>query len=140
MTSRILRVSTFFVALAIGIGVSPIRFTSTEIAHGVVLDGGGFFWVHKYRSMYFVDLWHEGAGYETAEKAAAAFEADVGNPDPQIFLDTEILERTAERALIHVERRDGLQGYCILKVKDTSTRRICSTSLIHILDFERQKY
>lgn len=73
MKKHLLGITILFVAFTLGLITSPVRFDCTGMGHGIVIDGGGFFWFHGFESIYFVRLSHEGEQYETTEKTKEVF-------------------------------------------------------------------
>lgn len=119
--------------------LSPIRFDGTARGHGFVKDGG-FYWIHGFKSMYFVSLSHEGEQYETRDKAKEVFANRLEKPGIEEIIKQKVLEQNETRAVIHFHRNDELEGFCIFKVEDNGLRNICSASLWHVLAFEKQYY
>src|SRR5205807_10064547 len=116
MKMKILGLITFLIAFGTGLIASPIRFASIGIGHGIVIDGGGFYWIHTYESIFFVSLSHEGEQYETREKAISVFQTRLINANSESVLSQKVLEQTKERAIIHFERKDRMYGYCIFRI------------------------
>ena len=140
MKRHFLGFSTFIIFFSVGLLCSPIRFELTMMAHGAVKDGGGFYWLYKYRSMYFIDLFNEGGKYESNEKAKEIMKNRVENPLSDEIVKQDILKQSEERIIIHFQTKDKLEGYCIFTVENDGLDNICSTSLWHILEFEKQTY
>lgn len=126
---------------AIGLALSPIRFNGTVMGHGMVDDNGiGSYWIHGYESMYFVKLSNEGENYKTVEKAREFFEKRIIKPSSEEISEQTLIQRSDNRAVIHLITKSKSQGYCVIRLKDNLLESICSTSLWHVLDFEKQHY
>lgn len=122
----------------VGLLASPIRFDSLGTGHGATKDGGGY-WFAPYESTYFVKLIHEGENYNSSERAQEIFKARLAEPLTEV-VEQDILDLSEIRAVIFFKKRGNVQGYCSIRVEEKGLRNICSTSLRHVLEFERQKY
>lgn len=140
MKRHLSRFIFFLFAFATGLILSPIHFKGTAIGHGIVKDGGDFYWIRGFKSMYFIGLSHEGEQYESTNKAKKILVKRLVKVESEDVKSQEVLEQNDTRAIIHFERKDKSQGYCIFRVEDSGLRNICSTSLWHILEFEKQNY
>ena len=127
----------------VGLVISPIRFWLTSMGHGSVKDGGGNLLAYGYMSSYLVNLDWTSEGYPTPEKAEDVFEA-------RLKETTVVLERTPQpgeggvkvrsRAVAVFHNQEGNEQYvCVLRTQGKSLSSICSTSLMHVLYFERHK-
>ncbi len=129
------------VAFAFGLVLSPIRFDAIGMGHGDVDDNGvGSYWIHSYESMYFVKLSNEGENYKTSEKAKEIFEKRIAKPTSEEIVEQTLVEESKNRAIISVKTKRNLQGYCVLKLERNVLESICSSSLRHILEFEKQNF
>lgn len=141
MKKHFLKFLILIATFTLGLVLSPIRFDGTGMGHGMVDDNGiGSYWIHGYKSMYFVSLSNEGENFKTSERAIEVFKQRLQKPEVEEISHQEVLEPSETRAIIHFQRRDNLEGYCVLRVEKNSLQNICSTSLWHVLDFERQNY
>lgn len=140
MKRHLLGIIFLIVAFSFGLIMSPIRFDGTAMGHGYVKDGDGSYWIHGFKSMYFVGLSDEGEQYETAEKTKEIFERRLIKAESEEILSQKVLEKSEMRAIIQFQTKDNLQGYCIYRIEEYGLRNICSTSLWHILEFEKQSY
>ncbi len=132
MKKHLLGTLIFLVAFFIGFFASPIRFTEYERGSGM---RGGFI---TYESTYFVKVCLGIQPYDTPEEADAAFKEQVGRFSEFIW-DQEILESSADRAVISFETEYFGRAFCVLRKGKTRVYDICSVSLGHALEFEKQK-
>jgi hypothetical protein len=127
----------------LGVAISPISFRTDLIAHGYVPDGGGGFSVTRHTSSYFVKLWFSHAGYPSAEKAEEVFQSRVSEA-------VRIIERTpkldkegrkvGERVVaIFFSQEHNEQYAAVFWTDKTILRSVYSSSLMHVLDFEKNQ-
>lgn len=121
----------FLVAFFIGFFASPIRFSAFASGSGM---RGGF---TAYSSTYFVKLAVGRQPYETALEADAAFKEQVELLSEFVW-HQKILESSADRAVISFETEHFGRGFCVLRKEKTRVYDICSVSLGHAVEFERQ--
>jgi len=141
MKRHLLGILITLVAFSLGLFASPIRFDCVGMGHGDVDDNGvGSYWIHSYKSMYFVSLSHEGENYRTSERARAVFEKRAAKPESEEIVEQSILEQTEDRIIISVQTKNNLQGYCVIKTEENNLHSICSSSLQHTLEFEKQNF
>ena len=142
MGRYLLRVFTAVLTFAIGVVISPIRFTPEILAHGTVTDGGGAYAVARYKSSYFVNLWRSSEVYDTPEKADQVFQ-------DRLQRAVKVLERAPKfneggakvgRAVaIFYSREHGEQYACVLWTEGRVLIEVYSSSLLHVLDFEKHQ-
>lgn len=139
---RLLRHLLFaLLTFIIGVVLSPIRFYEAGIGCGRMPDGHGYS-IRGYRSSYFVKLWVEHAGYSSAEKANEVFQRLVKE-------GIEVIERTpkfdregqkvGERMVIISSPDQNGRYACVLWTDKTILNAICSSSLMHVLEFEKNQ-
>src|SRR5687768_16922017 len=68
---------TFLLSFALGVLISPIRFSPDSAARGKMLDGDGYFGIQNYTSTYFIKLSFFTVPYSSPEEANEAFTAVV---------------------------------------------------------------
>ena len=154
MTSRrvlakrvLVRASTAIVTLlfsfALGVLISPIRFSLDGIGHGRVLDGGGFFGIKCYTSTYFIKLWFSRSKYQSAEKANEVFATAVGSAvkvierGPKYNRQGRLVGQRAVAILLDTERNE--QYSSVLWTDGEMLFSIYSPSMTHVLQFERYR-
>ncbi len=120
---------TFFM----GFLASPIRFTGFAV--GQTHRG----WFTAYESTYFVKLNLSGENYDKSEEAKEAFESRIKLYSEYVEKQ-EILKLEENRAIITFQTKDYGQGFCTIRKEKIRLYIICSTSLRHILEFEKQKF
>ena len=129
-------------AFLLGVLVSPIHFQVEGSGRGRTLDGGGGFSVTSYRSSYFIQLAFAHYGYATPEKANAVFNEhlteavqviDVG---PKLDQQGKIVGRRA--VVISLDQNKDKQVAVVFWTEGKFLHAINSTSLTHVLEFERQ--
>jgi hypothetical protein len=131
MKKHLLGTLIFLAAFFIGFFASPIRFSAFADGSGM---RGGF---TAYSSTYFVKLNLGRQPYDTAEEADAAFNEQVEHYSKLVW-NQKVLEAEENRALISFETEWFGLGYCVLRKEKTRVYTICSVSLGHVLEFERQ--
>lgn len=67
----------FLLSFALGVLISPIRFSLEAMGRGKMLDGDGFFGIQSYTSTYFVKLSFSSVPYRSPEQANEVFTAIV---------------------------------------------------------------
>jgi hypothetical protein len=127
----------------LGIVISPISFRTDLIACGRVPDGGGGFSVTRYTSSYFVKLWFSHAGYPSAEKANEVFQSQV-NEAVRVIERTPKLDKegrkVGERAVAVFFSQENNEHYaCVFWTDKTILHSVYSSSLMHVLDFEKNQ-
>ena len=125
-----------------GVVISPIRFKETGIGCGRMPGGGGFS-VTSYSSSYFVRLWSSSAGYSSAEKANEAFQTQAKDAIEVIEQTPKFDkagQRVGERALAIFSNQEGDERIvCVFWTDKRLVCSICSPSLMHVLDFEKNQ-
>ena len=141
MKKHLLGILIALIAFLFGLFASPIRFDCVSMGHGNVDDNGiGSYWIHGYKSMYFIDVSHEGENYTTSERVKEVFEKRIVRPESKEIVGQTILEQIEYRVIVSLQTKSNLQGYCIIKTEGNTLHSICSSSLWHVLEFERQKF
>lgn len=139
----LLRVLVALLTFSVGLVISPIRFWSTSMGRGSVEDGGGTILAYGYKSSYLINLGWTSEGYPTPEKAEEVFDARLKEANV-------VLERTlkadeggvkvSNRAVAIFHNQEGNeQNVCVLRTQGRILISICSSSLMHILYFERHE-
>lgn len=129
------------VTLAVGVLISPVRFSEDLVACGYVPDGGGSASVTRFTSTYFEKLWFSHETYPGAEKSREVFGERLAGA-------VRVLERTpkydrggrtvGERAVaVFPGKESGGQYFGALWTDGNTLHSIHSTSLSHVLQFER---
>ncbi len=121
----------------IGVVISPIRFDETGIA-----CGKGASW-RSYKSSYFVKLSSGGYRFPSARQADAGFQRQV-NAAEEVIEQTPKLDKNGwqvgKRAVAIFSAGDrNEQIVCIFWTNGRWIEDICSVSLMHVLDFEKQQ-
>lgn len=121
---------------------SPILFFGIGIGHGATTDGSDWCNFYPHVSNHFVQLYATSCDYHTTEQA-------VNNINKKVTNAFEIVEsikeiemkdgKKVQRAVIILQEND-LRNFCIIKAHKNWVDDICSPSLRHIIEFERQKY
>jgi hypothetical protein len=143
MRRFLLRILVALLTFTVGLVISPIRFWSTYLGRGSVEDGGGVFLSYGFMSSYLIDLGWTSEGYPTPEKAGEVFEARLKGANV-------VLERTPKpdemggkvgnRAVVIFQNHEGNEQYvCVLRTQGKGLISICSSSLMHVLYFERHE-
>lgn len=134
---------TFLLSFALGVFISPIRFSLDAMGRGKVLDGDDFFGVQSYTSTYFTKLSFSSVPFRSPEKANEAFTAIV-KPAVRIIDRGPKYDRhgskVGERAVAIL--RDPETHKEFVSVLWTNGRflfSIDSPSLTHVLQFEQQR-
>jgi hypothetical protein len=132
-----------FITFILGVVISPLRFWTDLIGCGYVPDGGGGFSVTRYTSSYFVKLWVSHAGYPSAEKADEVFQRQV-NEAVKLIERTPKFDkegrRVGERAVAIFYSQDYNEQYaCVFWTDKTILHTVYSSSLMHVLDFEKNQ-
>lgn len=140
MKKHLFGVLLLLLTFALGLVLSPISFSQTSNLCRAVTHDGDSKWVHGYRSTYLIRLFHEGEKYESKSRAKQVYKKRLIKAESEEIKYQEVLEQIDMRTVIHFERKDKLQGYCIFRVENDELRNICSTSLWHVLEFEKQNY
>ena len=133
MKKHIWRLLIFLVAFSIGFIASPIRFS--EFAMGSGMRGG----YTAYSSTYFKKVGFGYQPYETIEEADEAFGEQVKLFSEYVW-NQKVLETGETRAIISFEAEYSGLGFCVLRKEKTYVYTICSTSLGHVREFEKQKF
>jgi hypothetical protein len=123
----------FLVAFLIGFLASPVRFTVFAVGSGL---HGGF---TSYQSTYFVRVACEREPYEEWENIDQAFQERV-NLYSEYVENQQVLELSENRAVITFRADYSGQSYCIIRKKKRMLYNICSSSLWHAVEFEKQKF
>jgi hypothetical protein len=136
----------FLVALLtfmVGLVISPIRFWSTSLGHGSVKDGGGVILVYGFKSSYLINLGWSSEGYPTPEKAEEVFEARLKEANVVLGRTPRPDEGGVEiskRAVAIFHNQELNERYvCVLRTRGKCLISICSSSLMHVLYFERHE-
>ncbi len=133
MKKHLLGTLIFLIAFIVSFLASPIHFTSFA-------GGSGYnFSFTSYESTYFVKLSLSGETYETAEETKEAFESRINLYSEEIEKQ-EILKLEENRAIITFQSKIYGQGSCAIRKEKIMLYHICSTSLRHVLEFEKQKF
>lgn len=133
MKKHLLGILILIIAFVAGFLVSPIRFTSFAV--GQTNRG----WFTAYSSTYFVKLFLGGEKCETTEEAKVVFES-------RLKLYSEWVERQENlkleenRAVIKIQITDLGQQFCVIRNEKSMIYDICSASLEHVLEFEKQEF
>jgi len=123
----------FLVAFFTGFLASPVRFSSFAVGSGL---HGGF---TAYVSTYFEKVNCEREPYETTEEVDAAFNERI-NLLSKYVKSQQILELKENRAVIIFQTDYISNGYCVIRKRNMMLYNICSTSLWHAVEFEKQKF
>ena len=133
MKRQLLGMLILTITFAIGFLTSPIRFSSFAVGLG---EHGGF---TAYESTDFVKLSNTTERYETSEATKKALESH--RKQFSNYIDKqEVLETGENRIVISFEAEYIAQGFCVVRKEDYKLYEICSTSLWHVLEFEKQYY
>jgi hypothetical protein len=123
--------------------VSPIHFEGTAMGHGSNKDGGNY-WIHGFRSNWFIGLSSEGERYETPARTKEVFQESLKEFESvveEIDLKNQKNDTTEKRAIvIFYNQEKNLRGHCIIRTEEKVLYSICSTSLRHALEFEKQNF
>ena len=135
-------IGTFLFSFAFGVLISPIGFSIDCMAHGKVIDGGGNYFVHRYTSNYFINVWFSGGGYRSPEKANEVFDKEIGSA-------VKVIERgpkydrhgsvIGQRAVAIVLDTENNEQYSVFWTDGKILFSIHSRSMIHVLQFERYR-
>lgn len=134
MKRHLLGFSLFLTTFAAGFLIAPIHFT--KYATGQAASGP----FATYQSTYFIKVAVGGFGsFDTAEETRAIFAGRV-----QLFseyvLEQEILELDENRAVIWIRTEHFGHGFCIIRKGKLNIFHMCSTSLGHVIEFEKQRF
>ncbi len=133
MKKHVLGILIFVITFGIAFLVSPIRFSSFAFGSD---EHGGF---TAYESTDFVKLTSTTERYETSKEAMEAFENHIKQYSKHIE-NQETVRLEENRAIITFQTEYFGQGFCLIKKEDYKLYDMCSTSLSHILEFEKQKF
>lgn len=126
----------------VGVVISPIRFKTEAMGHGVVADGGGIYSCIRFRSSYFMSLWFSREGYPSPQKAGEVFERKLANAVRVIERTPKLNERrdrVGERAVVIFVGDSGARYAGAFWTEGRVLYEIYSPSLTHVLDFEKQE-
>lgn len=110
--------------------VAPIRFVATGVGGGVTADLQTPCSFSTYSSTYFEKLSDWGCSFDDEDRAKEYFKATIEKYHP-IFVEEN-------RAVVSFPAPYGGTGYCLYKRYGRFRSEVCSLSLGHILEFERQ--
>lgn len=133
MKKHLLGILISLMAFSFGFLASPVRFISFAV--GQTSRG----WFTAYESTRFVKLTLEGENYETSEEAKEAFESRI-KQYYKISKKQEALELDENRTIVMFQTKHFEQGVCIVRKEKFSLYSICSSSLQHALEFEKQRF
>jgi len=123
---------------AIGVSISPIRFTPESIACGPRNS------TTSYRSSYLIQTTAGYVGYDSEAEASDAFNqklseaVEVYDRTPRVTKKGEFIEQRAVALFYHAGT--GEYRVHVFWRERTSVRSIISRSYIHVTQFEKQKH
>jgi hypothetical protein len=110
--------------------LAPIRFVSTGVGNGLTWDLKNPCSFSTYSSTYFEKLSYWGCSFENKDRAREYFRATIAKYDPILVEES--------RTVVRFPTPDDRTGYCVFKLDGRFRREVCSLSLEHVLEFERQ--
>src|SRR5687767_7797434 len=154
MTSRravarrvLVYVSKAIVALlstfVLGVLISPIGFYLESRACGRATDGGGGFYIHRYRSTYFINVWFSSSQFHSPEKANEWLAKDVKSvvkvieAGPRYDREGRLIGQRA--VLILLDPVDNKQYAAVFWTDGRLLFAIVSSSMTHVMQFERYR-
>jgi hypothetical protein len=123
----------FLVAFFIGFLASPVRFTNDIISCGVRST------FTTYQSTYLERVVSEHTEYEEQKELDRDFDEQV-KLYSEYVKNQQILELKENRAVITFQTNDLGQRFCVIRKGNKELLGICSASLWHVLEFEKQKF
>ena len=133
---------TFLLSFALGVLISPIRFSLDGMGRGKMLDSDDYFGVQSYTSTYFIKLSFSSVPYRSPEKANEVFTAAVKSAVRIIDRGPKYRQgsKVGERAVAIL--RDPERNEEFASVFWTYGRflfSVDSSSLTHVLQFEQYR-
>jgi hypothetical protein len=129
-------------AFLFGVAVSPIHFEVEGRGCGRMIDTGRGFSITSYRSSYFVQLTFAHAGHESSEKANAMFDDHLDEAiqvlDVRPRLDDQRKTIGQRGVAIFLDKETNKQFASVFWTQGQLFHAITSTSLLHVLEFEKQ--
>jgi hypothetical protein len=127
----------------LGVGISPIHFYAEATAYGRMTDGNDAFSISSYKSNYFVKLLYGHEGYASPDKADDAFNQHLKNAVKLIEVTPKTSKQglTIGRRAVAVFFEPSANHYyaVVFWTEGRFLYSICSTSLIHVVDFEKHQ-
>jgi hypothetical protein len=119
----------FVFTFIVGFWAAPIRFVSTGSGSGALTGGNNFCAISDYSSTYFEELSRWSCTFDTESQALDYFES--------LPRSNTIIRQTDSYLLLLIQNpTDGY--YCSIRRDGRFITNICSHSLKHVTQFERQ--
>ncbi len=122
-----LAVFTFFV----GFLISPIRFVKDGVGSGMISGHEFPCSVAAFSSTHLQQVVHWSCSFENERLAADHFSVTTEK--------YAIISKSNTRFVVSFSANE-LTGYCVLRLDGSRRNDICSSSLKHILEFEKQRF
>lgn len=141
MKKHLLGILILLITFGIGFLFSPIRFSVFAVGSGY---HGGF---TAFESTDFVKLSLTKEPYESVDEANNSFEEHKRESEEIVilgkhydFIYRNVLVSENDRVLVFNRTEVGYKSYCSIRKYENRIYEICSESLWHILEFEKQYF
>lgn len=134
MRKHILGILLLIITFGIGFWASPIRFSSFAVGSS---EHGGYI---AFESTDFVKLSLTTGRFENSREAKESFENLKKRFSNFIDYKQSIIDTEENRVILSLEEENYGQGFCIVKKENYKLYEICSTSLWHSIEFEKQYF
>ena len=120
--------------------VSPIRFFNVAIGRGYNLNGSDKCSYLSTKSNHLIRLYASSCDYKTSERAVESVNKNLNEAIDIIEPAEKIKNRADSQRAVFVRRENDSRYFCLVRANENWVTDVCSPSLRHVLEFERQNF